>query len=84
MLYNIMKRASVPNIVNEGVKNLPPIFLKSAENLHEELSEYLPIKLDKNIISRQSNLLDIEVDDELREFIYNKFSESNKHTGYAL
>jgi len=54
------------------------------ENLHEELSEYLPIKLDKNIISRQSNLLDIEVDDELREFIYNKFSESNKHTGYAL
>ena len=54
------------------------------ENLHEELSEYLPINLDKKIINRQSNLLDIEVGDELREFIYNKFAESNKHTGYAL
>jgi hypothetical protein len=54
------------------------------ENLHEELSEYLPIKLDKKIINRQSDMIDIEVDDKLREFIYDKFSESNRHTGYAL
>jgi len=54
------------------------------ENLHEELSEYLPIKLDKKIINRQSNMIEFEVDDKLREFIYDKFSESNRHTGYAL
>lgn len=40
MLYNIMKRASLPKLVNESVKNLDPISDEDASNLHEELSFY--------------------------------------------
>ena len=40
MLYNIMKRASLPKLVNDSVKNLDPISDMEASNLHEELSFY--------------------------------------------
>ena len=40
MLYNIMKRASLPKLVNDSVVNLDPISDMEASNLHEELSFY--------------------------------------------
>lgn len=54
------------------------------ENLAQELSDYLPIKLERTILARAIEPQDVTVTDQQREFIYEQFSESNKHTGYSL
>jgi hypothetical protein len=54
------------------------------ENLAEELSNYLPIKLERTIRARAIDPQDVTVTDQQREFIYEQFAESNKHTGYSL